>query len=139
MKLSVTRLTLALIAVALIGLAAIFITLNRQMSDKSEWSVLQGIEFAGRESTDGSKVVFAASQGYDAIGIRADSMPSIYPAPKTPRVWLLVDAKYGQMLKKIPPEANYTITSSDFETILRRFPNISSASRSELRQHIGVR
>jgi len=135
MKLRSTRLILALIAVIVLGLASISVALYRQAKDKAEWSILQGIEFGERQSIDVSKIVFASSQGYDAVGIKAGSLPSTYPVPKTPRVWLLIGARYGQLVKKIPTEAKYTITSSDLDVILKRFPNISSATRDELRQH----
>jgi hypothetical protein len=137
MKLFRIRNLLVLVAVTVLGLAALLLlSFHREMKSKSEWSILQELEFSHRLSTEGNTVVFASQNGYDAIGIRSDSMPSVYPAPRFPRVWLLADPKYGQKVKKIPLEANYAITSSDLNLILLHQPRISPATQDELRQHV---
>jgi hypothetical protein len=137
MKLLRVRVLFIIIAFTVFGLAALLaLSLNREMKSKSEWSILQEIEFSHRLVTDDSTVVFASSNGYDAIGIRSDSMPSLFPAPRFPRVWLLASPEYGQKVKKIPPESNYAITSSDLNLILVHQPRMSPATQKELRQHV---
>jgi len=127
----------ALAAAAVLGLALVeFMGFYRSMENKSEWSILQHLEFSHRPSTEDGKVVFASSNGYEAVGIRADSIPAVYRPPKFPRVWLLASPRYGEKLKKIPSDAHYTITSSDLDLILRLLPRISPATENELRQHV---
>jgi hypothetical protein len=137
MKLLRIRVLFAIIAVTVFGLAALLaLSLYREMKSKSEWGILQGIEFSHRLGTEDSTVVFASSNGYDAIGIRSDSMPSLYPPPRFPRVWLLASPEYGQKVKKIPLESNYAITSSDLNLVLLHEPGMSTATQEELRHHV---
>jgi hypothetical protein len=136
MKHRKTGVFIVLVSVAVLS-CAIFgtVKLLSQMNEKSEWAVLQGLEFSHRSSAEVSNVVFDSSNGYEAIGIRSNSLPDVYPASKFPRVWLLANSRYGPKVKKIPFDANYEITNSDLNMILRRMPNVSSAVQDELRRH----
>lgn len=100
-----------------------------ESTDKSEWSVLQGVEFDNRNASILNKItvkkVDADGSAYSVLGVKAKDGS---------KVWILLNPKGNLKVKQLP-DASYTLSLADIKEI-QAIQDIDPAVMAEIRQHV---
>ena len=99
-----------------------------ELRSKPEWSYLQRLEFQYRADQVAGLIV-EKNKDYCAVGIPALN--------KNSRVWMLLNAKYRPLVKKLP-DIEYRLAGDNLADILKSCA-VSDTVRGELERHMEAR
>lgn len=105
---------------------------DRELSTKSEYSVLQAFEFDYRQREQEQPYLIeknALSSDYDLIGLPIAGSERGY-------VWLIANPSGAPAIKQIPSKADFAI-SRDVLDAIEKSAQLSPAVRSYLLAHVG--
>ncbi len=104
---------------------------GKELEAKSEYSVLQGLEYDYRQREQDKPYVVeknAFSSGYDLIGVPKGGSKQGY-------VWLIANPSSAPAIKQMPKEADFSINKDDFAAI-EKSALLTPAVRSYLAAHV---
>jgi hypothetical protein len=82
-----------------------------EVKSKREWSILQVAESTHRDSpTSEKRLLRYYHEEYRAVGVLTDDARG--------RVWILLNARHDPMIKEIPANLPYHLSSSELDQVL---------------------